>query len=290
MPRTFLSEVALASGSVALGVAAGWLGGKVGGELSLALAEPLKERAELRTLIVEGARGAIAKTVAAPIEHVRLMLQYDDDDELGEPGPPLDGALDCARRIRAREGWRGFFHGHALNVLRFVPARAMAHAANARIKAAIKALRRALPAFPGKSFALNVLAGGVSALSVDFPVYPLDFVRAQLRLVKRPDGAPAYARARDVAADLVRAPRDAWRLYAGFAAAIAGKVQSRATFFTVHSTLVARNPYARDAGAPGRASKFAAAQCAALAALYASYPFDTVRRRLQADARRPDAE
>ena len=48
-------------------------------------------------------------------------------------------------------------------------------------------LRRALPAFPGKSFALNVLAGGVSALSVDFPVYPLDFVRAQLRLDLRRD-------------------------------------------------------------------------------------------------------
>ena len=289
MPRTFLSEVALASGSVALGVAAGWIGGKVGGELSRALAEPLKERAELRKLILEGVHGAIARTISAPIEHVKLMLQYDDDDELGEP-EPLDGALDCVRRIYAREGWRGFFRGNLLNVLRFVPAQAMNYAAKDRIKAAIKALRRALPDVPGKNLAANLLAGGVAGATSLSVVYPLDFVRTQLALVKQPDGTPTYAGAADLLADLVRAPEDYLKLYSGYAVAVAGIVPFRATYFTVHSCLVARNPYMKDDGLKGLASKFAAAQCAALAAAYASYPFDTVRRRLQADARRPDGE
>ena len=43
-------------------------------------------------------------------------------------------------------------------------------------------------------------------------------------------------------------------------------------------------------GLKGIVCKFTTAQSAALCAAYASYPFDTVRRRLQADAQRPLGE
>merc|ERR1711916_366717 len=48
-----------------------------------------------------------------------------------------------------------------------------------------------------------------------------------------------------------------------------------------------KNPYKKDLGPIGFFSKFAVAQTAAIAAGYASYPFDTVRRRLQMQSEKP---
>ena len=58
----------------------------------------------------------------------------------------------------------------------------------------------------------------------------------------------------------------------------------------MNDTLRAILPWIRDEGLKGIVSKFTCAQSAALCAAYASYPFDTVRRRLQADAQRPLGE
>ena len=61
----------------------------------------------------------------------------------------------------------------------------------------------------------------------------------------------------------------------------------RAIYFTVNDTLVSINPYQQDKGVVGLLSKFGCAQAAALCAAYASYPFDTVRRRLQMQSEKP---
>jgi len=49
----------------------------------------------------------------------------------------------------------------------------------------------------------------------------------------------------------------------------------------------ASNPYKDSLGLMGFASTFAVAQVTAIAAGYASYPFDTVRRRLQMQSEKP---
>eukprot|EP00951_Prasinocladus_malaysianus_P027502 scaffold246963_cov46-Prasinocladus_malaysianus.AAC.1 len=50
------------------------------------------------------------------------------------------------------------------------------------------------------------------------------------------------------------------------------------------------NPYKKELGIIGIASKFAVAQVTAITAGYASYPFDTVRRRLQMQSEKPKAD
>merc|ERR1711988_770463 len=55
-------------------------------------------------------------------------------------------------------------------------------------------------------------------------------------------------------------------------------------------TLADLNPYAKDRSIVGIASKFACAQVTAITAGYASYPFDTVRRRLQMQSNKPVEE
>ena len=80
------------------------------------------------------------------------------------------------------------------------------------------------------------------------------------------------------------------KLYEGYVVSVAGIIPFRAIYFFVNDTLRAILPWIRDEGLKGLVSKFTCAQCAALCAAYASYPFDTVRRRLQVDAQRPLGE
>ena len=309
MPRTFLSEVALASGSVALGVAAGWLGGKVGGELSLA-PRAAEGSAPSCAPSSRGRARAIAKTVAAPIEHVRLMLQYDDDVSSASRGRRSTALT--ARGGSPREGGAASFTATRSTCCGSCP-RAMAtrRTRGSRPRSLHAGARRL---GPGKSFALNVLAGGVSALSVDFLSTLSTSCARSSSARQAPDGAPAYARARDVVAELVRAPATRGGS-TPFAAAIAGKspvAPRRSSPCTARSR--AQPVHAKTRGPGAARAKFAAAQCAALAAREASYPAtpcaagcrrtragptrmklrpppsSQVRRAAAADARRPDGE
>lgn len=68
-----------------------------------------------------------------------------------------------------------------------------------------------------------------------------------------------------------------WR----YGVSVVGIIPYRGVYFGLYDTLREKNPYKDELGAVGLASKFVIAQTTALAAGYAAYPFDTVRRRLQ---------
>jgi solute carrier family 25 (adenine nucleotide translocator) protein 4/5/6/31 len=61
----------------------------------------------------------------------------------------------------------------------------------------------------------------------------------------------------------------------------------RGVYFGLYDSLRELNPYRSENSLIGIASKFGVAQFTAIAAGYASYPFDTVRRRLQMQSEKP---
>ena len=272
MPRTWTSEVALASGGVALSVAAGALGAKLAG----AVDRP-ELSAAIRRFVAGGISGAVAKTVTAPLEAIKLKLQYTEDDD--------EGALDCARRILEREGWRGFYRGNLANVLRYFPTQAFNFAFKDKIKRLMPKVDR--KKHPWRAFAVNIVSGGIAGAGSLVLVYPLDTARTQLLICTNDDGSPKYANMVEFFRDW---NGDVRKLYEGYVVSVAGIIPFRAIYFIVNDTLRAILPWIRDEGLKGLVSKFTCAQCAALCAAYASYPFDTVRRRLQVDAQRPLGE
>ena len=272
MPRTWASEVALASGGVALSVAAGALGAKLAG----AVDRP-ELSAAIRRFVAGGISGAVAKTVTAPLEAIKLKLQYTEDDD--------EGALDCARRILEREGWRGFYRGNLANVLRYFPTQAFNFAFKDKIKRLMPKVDR--KKHPWRAFAVNIVSGGIAGAGSLVLVYPLDTARTQLLICTNDDGSPKYANMVEFFRDW---NGDVRKLYEGYVVSVAGIIPFRAIYFIVNDTLRAILPWIRDEGLKGLVSKFTCAQCAALCAAYASYPFDTVRRRLQVDAQRPLGE
>merc|ERR1711971_777814 len=80
-------------------------------------------------------------------------------------------------------------------------------------------------------------------------------------------------------------------LYNGIGVSIVGIIPYRGVYFGLFDTLSGYNPYQKSQNNIMRAaSKFGCAQFSAIAAGYASYPFDTVRRRLQMQSEKPESE
>ena len=79
MPRNWATEIALASGATALSVAGGVLGGVVTGALAHLLGQSPTGK-----FLLGGVGGAIAKTITAPFERVKLMMQFEEDELFGE--------------------------------------------------------------------------------------------------------------------------------------------------------------------------------------------------------------
>merc|ERR1712244_135194 len=80
-------------------------------------------------------------------------------------------------------------------------------------------------------------------------------------------------------------------LYNGIGVSICGIIPYRGVYFGLFDTLSGVNPYQKDESNIIRAaSKFVCAQTSAISAGYASYPFDTVRRRLQMQSEKPESE
>merc|ERR1711966_617113 len=111
-------------------------------------------------------------------------------------------------------------------------------------------------------------------------VYPLDYART--RLASDVGGGKAqFSGLLDCLKKTV-ASSGVGGLYNGIGVSVVGIIPYRGVYFGLFDTLSGYNPYQKDENNILRAaSKFACAQSSAICAGYASYPFDTVRRRLQ---------
>ena len=122
-------------------------------------------------------------------------------------------------------------------------------------------------------------SGGLAgALSLCF-VYPLDYARTRLASDVG-GGKKQFNGLSDCLIKTSSGPKGPLGLYNGFGVSVVGIIPFRGTYFGVNDTLNDFNPYQKERSLRGLASKFACAQTAAISAGYASYPFDTVRRRL----------
>mmetsp|Transcript_21137 Transcript_21137/g.68174 ORF Transcript_21137/g.68174 Transcript_21137/m.68174 type:complete len:306 (+) Transcript_21137:102-1019(+) len=233
-----------------------------------------------------GVSGAIAKTCTAPIERVKLIIQTQDANPKIISGevPRYTGILNTFSRVAAEQGIGAFWRGNLVNVLRYFPTQAF----NFAFKDTIKAM---FPKYSSKTefwqfFAVNMASGGLAGAGSLTIVYPLDYARTRLASDVG-SGKAQFNGLMDCLVKTSQGPAGVFGLYNGFGVSVVGIIPFRGTYFGVNDTLVGLNPYQKDKGLTGIASKFCCAQTAALCAAYASYPFDTVRRRLQMQSEKP---
>lgn len=230
----------------------------------------------LKSFAAGGISGAVAKTCTAPIERVKLIIQTQDANPKIISGeiPRYTGIGNCFTRVAQEQGMGAFWRGNFVNILRYFPTQAFNFAFKDQIKAMFPK-----PSSGAGKFAINIASGGIAGAGSLTIVYPLDYARTRLA-----SDVGSGKRAFNGLGDCLKktmANGGVGALYGGFGVSVVGIVPFRGAYFGVNDTLAEINPYQKRRDAVGLLSKFAQAQTAALCAAYASYPFDTVRRRIQ---------
>lgn len=230
-----------------------------------------------------GISGAVSKTITAPIERVKLIIQTQDANPKIVSGevPRYTGIANCFVRVRAEQGVGAFWRGNLTNCIRYFPTQAF----NLAFKDSIKST---FPKYSPKKdfwsfFAVNLASGGLAGAGSLCFVYPLDYARTRLASDVG-QGKKAFNGLGDCLVKTARGPKGVLSLYNGFGISVAGIIPYRGVQFGLNDTGKGLNPWDKDVTFVGMASKWAVAQFSVIMSGFVTYPFDTVRRRLQMES------
>jgi len=184
-----------------------------------------------------------------------------------------------------------FWDGNLLNCLRYFPTQAF----NLFFKDSIKKM---FPKFDPKTefakfFAANFISGGLAAMGSLVIVYPLDHALLTRLAIVHPRKRDQEKRVKGGLVDFVKekvSSGGVGALYTGFTISVLDIFMCRAFQLGLFHTITSLNPWRADKGFLGQVSKFLAAQTAITFGAGVSYPFDTVRRRLQMESQKPVEE
>lgn len=230
----------------------------------------------VESFALSGAAAIISKTAAAPIERVKLLVQNQDEMlKSGRLDTPYRGVVDCTMRTYRAEGVLSFWRGNLANVIRYFPTQALNFAFKDQIKAIFKPKKSDSY---GVKFNKNIASGGAAgAMSLMF-VYSLDYCRTRLANDAKA-GSKGGERQFNGIVDVYRKTIKSdgiHGLYRGFVISCVGIIVYRGFYFGLYDTL---KPILLGEDA-GLIISFILGYGVTVSAGLASYPIDTIRRRM----------
>jgi solute carrier family 25 (adenine nucleotide translocator) protein 4/5/6/31 len=228
--------------------------------------------------LMGGVSAAVSKTIAAPIELIKLRIQnMDEMIKRGTLTTPYGGIMDCGRRVLSEEGTAALWKGNGTNVLRYFPTQAL----NFAFKDYFKRLFGKDKNRDGYLiwFAGNLAAGGFAGSASLTFVYSLDYARTRLTndlKSSKKGGQKEFTGLIDVYKKTFATDGIAG-LYRGFVISCVGIVIYRGLYFGMYDSIKPLLP--RDLRDNFFVS-FAIGWGVTVGAGLASYPIDTVRRRM----------
>lgn len=234
-------------------------------------------------LAAGGVSGGISKTVVAPIERVKLLLQVQAASTQIKPEDQYKGIIDCFRRVSSEQGALSLWRGNTANVIRYFPTQALNFAFKDKYKQIF--LDGVKKDDFWRFFMGNLASGGAAGATSLMFVYPLDFARTRLAADVGKGSERMYTGLSNCISTIYKTD-GAKGLYQGFGVSVGGIIVYRAAFFGGYDTL--RDVALADPKNAPLWQKWAVAQVVTTAAGIISYPFDTVRRRMMMQAGRAD--
>ena len=232
-----------------------------------------KKKSFFVNFLAGGVSAAVSKTIVAPIERVKLLLQV----QYANPNIPKEqqynGIGDCFGRVVREQGVLALWRGNLANVIRYFPTQALNFACKDTYKQYLCPFNPKTE--PIKFFAGNMASGGAAGATSLCFVYPLDFARTRLAAdVGSADGKREFNGLVDCLKKIA-AKDGIGGLYQGFGISVVGIIFYRASYFGFFDTgkiMLGEKPpifYT-----------FMLGQIVTVSAGIVSYPLDTVRRRL----------
>jgi len=236
-------------------------------------------------LLIGGSIGAISKTVMAPIERVKLLMQTQESNAKIISGEVkrFTGIVDCFSRVRSEQGIIAFWRGNLVNCLRYAPQQGSALAFN-------DFLNKLFPNYSAttdfwKGFGVKLASGGLAGAVANTICYPFDFARTRLASDVNA-GKGQFKGIGDCIATTYK-NQGLTGLYTGWTVTVMGAFVYRAGQLGCFKQIQDLNPYQKDKGSLGAISSFFAVTMARTVVMPFNYPFDTVRRRMMLESEKP---
>jgi solute carrier family 25 (adenine nucleotide translocator) protein 4/5/6/31 len=215
-----------------------------------------------------------------PLDFIRLQLRVQDAlPEVRRGGKPRhQGIIDCAIQIYQEGGISAFYEGYVASCLRYFPVQLFN-----KLFPTKDFFKKLFPKYNPKTqfagfFFANLCSGGLAAYWSMAVVYPLDQAIniniVEGRAGKKRTGYINYLKK-------VITSGHVTTLYTGLSISVAGILVYRSFQLCMFDTIVSLNPLKGQSGTLGDMSKVVVSQAAILCGAFISYPFDTIRRRLQ---------
>ncbi|KAJ3281179.1 hypothetical protein HK104_000167 [Borealophlyctis nickersoniae] len=228
--------------------------------------------------LMGGVSAAVSKTAAAPIERVKLLIQNQDEMlKSGRLDRPYAGIGDCFKRVIAQEGFGQLWRGNMANVIRYFPTQALNFAFKDYFKRMFGFKKN-----EGywKWFAGNLASGGMAGASSLLFVYSLDYARTRLandNKSAKKGGERQFNGLIDVYKKTL-ATDGIGGLYRGFVISCVGIVVYRGLYFGLYDSI---KPVVLTGDlANNFLASFLLGWSITIGAGLASYPIDTIRRRM----------
>jgi len=233
--------------------------------------------------LIGGVSAAVSKTIVAPIERVKLLLQVQDASTSIKAEDRYNGIGDCFKRVLSEQGFTSFWRGNLANVIRYFPTQALNFAFKDFYKKIFNPYNPKTE--PGKFFVGNCMSGGAAGATSLTVVYPLDFARTRLAADVGSGGDREFNGLVDCIMKIFKKDGPAG-LYRGFGISVVGIIAYRAAYFGMFDT--GKPMFFPDAKNANVFAMWMFAQVVTVSAGILSYPLDTVRRRLMMDSGRAE--
>lgn len=227
---------------------------------------------------LSGLAAVTSKTASAPIERIKMVVQSQDEMiKQGRLETPFKGIVDCAQWIMKNEGVAGFWRSNFTNCIRYFPTQALNFSFKGQVKQ-IQAFKPSKTDSYAVKLSKNITAGGLAGGGSLFFVYSLDYARTRLandmKSSKKGGGERQYTGLIDVYKKTLASDGIAG-LYRGFVISFIGIFVYRGLYFGLYDSVM---PLLGDS--TPLYVKFGVGWVVTVAAGLASYPIDTIRRRM----------
>lgn len=246
----------------------------------------------LRDLALGGTSGVIAKTICAPLERVKILLQVGQSN-VG--APQYKGMMDALIRVPQEQGVLALWRGNLSNCMRYFPTQAMNFAFKEKYQKLFVRPREEVGF--ARWFAGFLAAGGAAGATALTVSYPLEFTYTRLAADTGAGhgavGAAGQAGRQRQYTGLIdclqkTVKSDGIRgIYRGYGPSVAGIIVYRAGYFglydfsKIYVMPILGVGQGKDAHSYGAmATKFGLALTIDIFSAVVAYPLDTIRRNM----------
>lgn len=226
---------------------------------------------------ISGIVAIVSKTVSAPLERVKLLVQNQDEMlKRGAIDRKYDGMMECTSRTFKTEGLMSFWRGNLANCIRYFPTQALTFSFKGVLNK-LENLKIRKEDSTLSKLKKNILSGGIAGSGSLFFVYSLDYARTRLGndTICPHTGKRKYTGLLDVYKQTLSTD-GIFGLYRGFMISCVGIFVYRGFYFGLYDTakpiLLGKDN--------GFLKSFLLGYLVTVTAELVSYPNDTLRRRM----------